>query len=300
MIFKIHPCFSAGFLEVLCKKLKAINILIIFSIISACASPFSPAPVATRHQPPSTKVLSHVVAPGETLYSIAWRYGLNYKKLAKNNEIASPYGIFPGQIIHLAQVIKPVSKPSSAVLPKAVAGSKGSDNTRFVGKKNSSAVVVNKPLNGSVSSLRSEKKSRLSSRSVPTQVNKGKIDWQWPAGGRVLTNFYAKRAMKKGIDIEGKKGESIIAAAAGEVVYAGSGLRAYGKLIIIKHNDVYLSAYAHSDRLRVKEGQSVNAGQRIADIGSTGTGAQGKSKLHFQIRRNGKPINPLSLLPSRK
>ncbi|MGH1484593.1 MAG: peptidoglycan DD-metalloendopeptidase family protein, partial [Cellvibrionaceae bacterium] len=232
------------------------------------------------------------------------RYGLDYKKLAKNNGIGRSYSIFPGQIINLAQAAKPISKPSLAppptVSPKARIPSTRSNNIQTANKTNISPVVVNKPPTKSVPSVRSEKKSIPLPRPAPVHVNKGKIYWKWPTGGRVLTNFYTKRTFKKGIDIEGKKGESVIAAAAGEVVYAGSGLRGYGKLIIIKHNDTYLSAYAHNNRLRVKEGQSVKAGQRIADIGSTGTGTNGKPKLHFQIRRNGKPIDPLPLLPKRK
>jgi lipoprotein NlpD len=115
----------------------------------------------------------------------------------------------------------------------------------------------------------------------------------------VITNFSSGKAANKGIDIRGKKGDSVLAAAAGKIVYAGSGLRGYGQLIIIKHNDTYLSAYAHNDRIRIREGQNVKAGQHIADIGSSGTRTE-SVKLHFEIRRNGQPINPLTLLPKRK
>ncbi|MGH1487764.1 MAG: LysM peptidoglycan-binding domain-containing protein, partial [Cellvibrionaceae bacterium] len=123
MISEIHTYLSTGFLQVFYRKVKVINILIVFLVISACSSSSSQAPVTTRNQPPSTKVASHVVSPGETLYSIAWRYGLDYKKLAKNNGIGRSYSIFPGQIINLAQAAKPISKPSLAppptVSPKA-------------------------------------------------------------------------------------------------------------------------------------------------------------------------------------
>ena len=116
----------------------------------------------------------------------------------------------------------------------------------------------------------------------------------------MINSFHAHRGLQKGIDIDGKQGDAVVAAASGKVVYAGNGLRGYGRLVIIKHSDVYLSAYGHNHRLRVREGDNVQAGQRIADIGSTGTEAKNQPKLHFQIRRNGKPVDPLSLLPKRK
>jgi lipoprotein NlpD len=115
----------------------------------------------------------------------------------------------------------------------------------------------------------------------------------------VITNFSSAKGGGRGIDLSGKKGDSVTAAASGTIVYAGSGLRGYGQLIIIKHSDRYLSAYAHNSRIRVKEGQKVKVGQHIADIGSSGSRAN-ISKLHFEIRRNGQSVNPLTYLPKRK
>jgi lipoprotein NlpD len=276
-----------------------INILIISSLLSACTSP-TRAPISSREQPPTTKVERHVVAPGETLYSIAWRYGLDYKGLAKANGIGAEFRIFPGQIIDLRDrgailgLKNPL--PSSSPIPvpqKPVTQSRpqmGSSSTPY--KIPATALPQsNQP--------RSEKKSSTSPKNNLHLNANSEISWRWPARGRVVTNFYAKKGLKRGIDIEGKKGESVIAAASGEVVFAGSGLRGYGNLVIIKHNEKYLSAYAYNHRLRVKEGELVKAGQRIADIGSTGIGANGETKLHFQIRRSGKPIDPMKVLPRR-
>jgi lipoprotein NlpD len=120
--------------------------------------------------------------------------------------------------------------------------------------------------------------------------------WQWPASGKVSGLFQGESGLNKGIDLDGKLGEPVLAAASGRVVYAGSGLNGYGKLLIIKHNDTFLSAYAHNNQLSVKEGDVVKAGQRIADMGSSGTDSV---KLHFEIRSGGSPVDPLKYLPKR-
>ncbi len=122
------------------------------------------------------------------------------------------------------------------------------------------------------------------------------VAWVWPAKGRLTSGFKANGGLNKGIDLKGKLGEPVIAAAAGRVVYSGEGLRGYGKLVIVKHSDKYLSAYAHNRKLLVKEGNNVRKGQKIAEMGSTGTDSV---KLHFEIRYDGKPINPLKHLPKR-
>jgi lipoprotein NlpD len=123
----------------------------------------------------------------------------------------------------------------------------------------------------------------------------GPIRWQWPVEGRVLAEFSPERG-SKGIDIDGREGAEVRAAAPGRVVYAGDGLRGYGNLVIVKHNDTLLSAYAHARRLLVEEGARVEAGQAIAELGATGAD---RPKLHFEIRRNGQPVDPLRLLPVR-
>ncbi|HWC45033.1 MAG TPA: peptidoglycan DD-metalloendopeptidase family protein, partial [Casimicrobiaceae bacterium] len=120
------------------------------------------------------------------------------------------------------------------------------------------------------------------------------LDWMWPAKGKIVTNF-SETANLKGIDIAGTAGEPVRASAPGRVVYAGNGLRGYGKLIIIKHNDTYLSAYAHNREILVKEGQQVTRGQKIAEMGNTDAD---QVKLHFEIRRHGKPMDPTKYLPA--
>jgi lipoprotein NlpD len=286
--------FYAQFLN-----LRVINILITYSILAACSST-TKAPISSRAQPPSLKVVQHVVAPGETLYSIAWRYGLDYRGLAKVNGINSGFTIFPGQIIDLrdkdglgstseTQVISSSAEAMPQVLTQSVTP-KSAPKPLIKSIPDKAKQSVNE---------RSKNKSSPESKKNNNSKFKTQLAWRWPARGKVITNFHAKRGIKKGIDIEGKKGDSVLAAASGEVVFAGNGLRAYGNMVIIKHNEKYLSAYAYNHKLRVKEGQWVNAGQRIADIGSTGIESNGETKLHFQIRRSGKSIDPISVLPRR-
>jgi len=141
---------------------------------------------------------------------------------------------------------------------------------------------------------------RSSSAAVPKTRyrNRQYLLWQWPIQrGRVVSHFEAADPAKRGLDIVGKTGQAIFAAADGEVVYSGGGLPRYGKLIIVKHNDVYLSAYAHNKKLYVAEGDAVRRGQHIADMGSSGSS---RTQLHFEIRRNGKAVDPLYLLPKSK
>jgi lipoprotein NlpD len=133
---------------------------------------------------------------------------------------------------------------------------------------------------------------RVESARVP-EIDGGNIDWAWPAAGKVISGF-SETANLKGIDIAGKAGQPVLASGAGKVVYAGSGLRGYGKLIIIKHNNTFLSAYAHNREILVKEGQQVARGQKIAEMGDSDAD---KVMLHFEIRRFGKPVDPAKFLP---
>jgi lipoprotein NlpD len=123
-----------------------------------------------------------------------------------------------------------------------------------------------------------------------------RVNWSWPVSGKVVA-AYSEAANLKGIGIGGKAGQPVLASAAGKVVYAGSGLRGYGKLVIIKHNKTYLSVYAHNSEILVKEGQTVSKGQKIAEMGNTDAD---QVKLHFEIRRQGKPVDPLRYLPAGK
>ena len=209
-----------------------------------------------------------VVAVGDTLYSIAWEAGRNYKELAAWNGIAPPYLIQPGQKLRL---VPPGTNPASIKQAK----------TNEAAKKSVKA-EKNKKSDGG----QTEKIKHAATDFGP---------WSWPAEGKIL-NYYGQNRGNKGLDIGGKRGQSVRAAAAGKVVYQGSGLRGYGQLIILKHNDDFLSAYAHNDKVYVKEGDMVKRGQQIAEMGISGAD---RVKLHFEIRRGGTPVDPLLYLPKK-
>ena len=219
------------------------------------------------------KIDCYVVAKGDTLYSIAWRYNYDYKKLANWNNITPPY------IIHLGKNIcfKPTQKKKIARLKSK------SDNSRSLARKK-------KDTNRNIKNDASVKNDKSSKN-----ISQGKIKWFWPTQGRVVKSN--SPTSKKGMDISGSLGQTIKAAASGEIVYSGSGLVGYGKLIIIKHNDKFLSAYAYNSELLVKEGDEVKAGQKISKMGQDHTG---RNMLHFEIRLNGQPVNPLRHLPKKR
>lgn len=210
----------------------------------------------------------HRVKSGETLFSIAFSYGLDYRQVADINGIDSPYVIYPNQKIRLSGAPKQRTATSST-------SSKASSNvvTKSTTKK------VN-PSTNSVSTVR-----------IP---DKKVSDWRWPVSGSVIKSFSNAGVSSKGIDIRGKDAEHVKAAADGVVVYAGNGLIGYGNLVIVKHNDVYLSAYAYNERILVKEKQTVRVGDSLAVIGGKGSE---RPMLHFEVRRDGQPIDPLKVLP---
>jgi lipoprotein NlpD len=221
-----------------------------------------PAPV--KRQPARSTSGHYTVRHGDTLYSIAWQHGLSYRVLADLNGIRSPYTIYTGQRLRVraATPRAAASKPATAE-PGPPAESPPSRPSQPV-------LAAEKPLPAAVS------------------------NWVWPAQGKLLRGFQPDSPGKKGIDISGRRGQPVMAAAEGKVVYTGSGLVGYGRLIIIKHNDSLLSAYGHNSKLLVKEGERVKAGQVIAKMGSSGTVG---TRLYFEIRKDGKPVNPLRYLP---
>lgn len=254
------------------------GICLLLNVVSGCAGGANFAPVADRYSPPERVPQHYVVSKGDTLYSIAWRYGMDFRKLAAANNIGSPYRIYPDQklVLKEAPVAGATERPEPSSPPAKAPPTVSSNGT----KKPKAAAP---PPSG-----------RSSATVSPPVAGLAQTGWQWPVQGRVVKAFKATGHEHKGIDIEGKLGEPVRAAAAGTVVYAGSGLVGYGNLLIVKHDERYLSAYAHNSRLLVKEGESVKSGQHIADMGNTGTDS---TKLHFQIRRDGKPVDPLQLLP---
>lgn len=267
------------------KSLKLFVILIALLLLTSCAS-HSSAPVLDRSNTVINRPKTHIVVPGDTLFSIAWRYGLKYEILAKYNGIAPPYVIRPSQVIRLDVVGSNVPATSKQQAVKRVAGVNSAAQTGP--GKPASTIKNNK--------VRQENKTAVNGVAANKPQTWAAPQWRWPVRGPLLSSFQGSNALNKGIDLGGKLGEPVLAAAGGQVVYSGSGLRGYGKLLIVKHNETFLSAYAHNDRLLVKEGDFVKAGQRIADMGSSGTD---RVKLHFEIRRDGTPVDPLKFLPRR-
>ena len=227
---------------------RALALLGASALLAGCAS-------AVRWDSPSAG--RHTVRKGETLYSIAFRYGKSAEDLARWNGLGDGSLIFPGQVLRLAG--------SGA----ATAGRQGAGGSR-------AGASVSKPL------------PRLPEQPAPA--------WNWPTSGRVDVGFRGKPGPGTGVLIDGRLDQPVVASAAGRVVYAGSGLIGYGQLIIIKHNETYLSAYGYTRSLLVREGQSIRQGQRIATMGE---GPERKPRLHFEIRRNGEPVDPLRFLPAR-
>ncbi len=241
--------------------------ILFLSALTGCSFAPNPAPVEERPQTLANTVEFHVVEPGDTLYSIAWRYGLDYRRLAAANQIAPPYIIIRGSRLRIAE-----------------------SDWRPIEQKTVSPPPPEQP-------APAPKKSVKREVPIPHPLPKqGKPEWQWPVAGEVLHGFSTTGRVNKGIDIKGKLQEPVKSAAAGRVVYSGSGIRGYGNLVIVKHNDEFLSAYAHNHRILVRESESVKPGQVIAEMGRD---ASGVAKLHFEIRRNGKPVNPMHYLPPR-
>lgn len=261
-------------------NLRVFIILIAFVPFSGCSGPKVLAPLEERNQPPSTKVSHHTVAPGETLYSIAWRYDLDYKLLAKSNNIGLSYDIYPGQRIVLKEVKPTAYRPSSVSSTQASLSSN---------PEKTHTQVANSPVPD-----RLKNSSKVVKNNTASKWSNQKLNWSWPANGSIAQRFNSRNGLNKGIDITGKLGEPVHAASSGTVVYSGEGLRGYGKLVIIKHSEKYLSAYAHNRKLLVSEGDKVVRKDKIAEMGKSGTDSV---KLHFEIRYDGKPIDPLVYLP---
>jgi lipoprotein NlpD len=283
-------------------------------VVERPAAPPAPPPAAPKPppKPEPRPVATHTVKRGETLVGIALQHGLDYRELAAWNGITNPNVIAVGQVLVLAA---PAGAPPATVatpLPSAgpVIESRPLANTEKLkveprGQRvpysdkalaqlsagDAAATAAEPPPSPPVAAP-----APAAPAAEPERPNAGTqadaVDWIWPAKGKVLAGF---TEASKGIDIAGRKGAPVVAAASGRVVYAGQGLRGYGKLVIIKHSDTWLSAYAHNDSIVVKEQQDVKRGQKIAEMGSTDAD---QVKLHFEVRRQGKPVDPARLLPA--
>ncbi|NOR52025.1 MAG: peptidoglycan DD-metalloendopeptidase family protein [Gammaproteobacteria bacterium] len=218
--------------------------------------------------------IRHRVKKGETLYAIAFKYGVNVRTLALNNAIKAPYKIYVGDNL--------------TIIPQA----NSSENFNREQNTPSQSVVLKTQKRIAINSNNKRQANRQTKNQQSYNSNR-KAHWGWPARGKVVTTFSPKDH-RKGIDIRGKVGNKVVAADSGNVVYSGNGLLGYGNLIIIRHNSSYLSAYGHNRKLLVKEGVKVAKGEKIAEMGST---RKKGAILHFEIRRNGKPVNPVRYLP---
>ena len=250
----------------------AILIVVYCLFLVGCGS--TPAPVSSRTPPPSQKINHHIVGQGDTLFAIAWRYELSVDSLARANGLSRPYNIYRGQRLTLD-----MSRARAAY----------SAPVREVTATTTTPVKTVRPGVAKSTIKKPARVARPKSYSLP----RGKWRWQWPVKGAVSRHYDTNRVFK-GLNIQSAKGLKVGSAAPGVVVYAGRGLRAYGQLLIIKHSETYLSAYAHNRKVYVKEGQRVAAGQKISEVGGD---PENNGRLYFEIRKNGKPVDPMRLLP---
>ncbi len=307
----------------LTRRLTTIAVASLSVAITACSYRAAPPekrrpspryePVAqgsTRIQRPS----HYTVKGGDTLYAIAWRYGLDHRDLARWNRVKAPFVIHPDQALRLypprvtVAAATPVGSPPGSgvrVLPieptnsqqqpvkVEPAASKPGPTNSDLPKVTTQTLPVNRP---AAPSPEPAAKPVASASSKPPTTTASASSWGWPLAGRVSSEFSNASANLQGLDIRAPTGSEVVAAGDGEVVYSGNGLAGYGELIIIKHSSRYLSAYAYNRLRFVKEGQTVSLGQKIAEVGTNG----GENpRLHFQIRENGKPVDPRKYLPKR-
>lgn len=295
--------------------LALLGLSLILNLAACSTSP--PAPVidrlpanAGKNEPSNIKKQSVMVRPlykagdwrpdtytvkkGDNLYSIGLEFGYYYKDIALANNISAPYNIKVGQVLKLNSAKdKPLNPDNSAVEINPIKSDAGLASINITEPKG-----VREPY--SDEALNKVQTSKPSQASQPAEVKTDSkaladpsenMEWSWPTKGKVVANF--NESSNKGVDIAGTLGQPVNAAAPGRVIYSGSDLRGYGKLVIIKHNPNYLSVYAHNNQILVKEGQQITLGQKIAEMGNTDSNIV---KLHFEIRRQGKSVDPLKYL----
>ena len=262
----VRGVFSSGFHSCYPESVYLIVLFMAMFMVAGCTSTGNTSyesPESPRYERSSAKY--HKVRKGDTLYAISFKAGVDFRTLAAWNNLPKPYVIYPGQVLRLVPPLKPTT------------------TARKSSKPSKSTVAKTKPKNQSATRPK-----------TPVTPSTDNLKWTWPTRGKVVSHYSRKDASRDGIKISGKKNQKILAAEAGKVVYVGSGLVGYGRLIIIKHNNKYLSAYGLNNRLLVKEGESVKREQQIALMGVDNSG---KPVLHFEIRKYGKPVNPIAYLP---
>ena len=288
-------------------------------VIERAPSAGSPAPKPAPPPPAAAAAGTYIVKRGDTLYGIALDHGHDYRDIATWNNLANPNQIQIGQVLRVIPpsaavpesgvVVRPITQPGAQPgSPAATAqgprtepsGAKKpySDETLAQMQRDSGRsalpVTASKPVEAPAAKPAEASAPKPVEQARPAESEE--VAWAWPAGGRIIGQF-TENGANKGVDLAAKVGDPVLAAGPGRVVYSGQGLRGYGRLIIIKHNNTFLSAYAHNSTLLVKEGQNVTRGQRIAEAGSTDSDVP---KLHFEIRRQGKPVDPLKYLPEQR
>lgn len=274
--------------------------------LTGCA-PSRPAPVVSldRNDAPNgtsgsvpARPERYRVSKGETLYSIAWAYGLDYRALASWNQVPPPYRIYPSQQLRLTPPPRP-TPVAEAQRPIATTAKLVPVESQPAPKKKPPPKSAPQPAPKKKPPPKSEPRPAPKpvvkpAKPATAQASDGSLHWLWPTRGSVVQTFRKGDRTRQGIRIAGKVGQSVLAAESGRVVYTGSGLPGYGKLIIIKHNKNYLSAYGFNRKLLVNDGKKVVKGEQVAEMGRS---ADGKALLHFEIRRRDTPLNPLKLLP---
>jgi lipoprotein NlpD len=286
-------------------------------VVEPAAGTHPAAPAASAREPGG----SYRVVRGDTLYSIAFRNGVDFRELAQWNGIAAPYTIWPGQLLRLSSTVAtPAHHVASAAQHHAATPASAAPHASapvFETVTPAATTSTTKPASPAGHPQATPVPAATAAASVPVAGEParttpppastapvvstggsravGGVNWHWPVTGSLLKRFSRSDAIP-GIEIAGKAGDPVRAAADGVVVYSGNGLVGYGELVIIKHNDSFLSAYGHNRKRLVTEGQHVKAGQQIAEMGSTGAS---RDELEFQIRKDGNPVDPLDYLPSR-
>lgn len=286
-------------------NLKIITLFCVALCLVACADPLPPAPIVDGWQQRSSASV-YRVQPDDTIYSIAWMFGMDYRDIARYNHLSEPYAVREGQALNLtppANTSKAVTYPVATTYPvetppvdtfSTTTPAPQSGRTLYTPSSSS--------LSESSASMQpaSKEKSAASSSTAsakppvggPTGGPKGG-KWLWPVKGEVVKGFSTASGGNRGIDISAKYQEPVVASASGKVVYTGSSMPGYGQLIIVKHDNNNLSAYAFNHSILVKEGEAVKAGQQIAAVGKN---SEGKPMLHFEVRSHGKPQDPLAYL----
>ena len=240
----------------------------------------------------------YTVKPGDTLIRIGLESGQSHKDIARWNALDNPNKIEVGQVLRIVQPVavaeaagtKPVASSSSTVTALPPANGQSSAASAPAKAASATTAAASAPAKAASAPASAPAVAAV----TPAAASDDAVAWMWPGNGAVLAGF--DEVKNKGLDIGGNAGDPVLAAGEGKVVYAGAGLRGYGNLIILKHNNTFLTAYAHNQTLLVKEDQTVKKGQKIAEMGSTDAD---RVKLHFEVRRQGKPVDPMKYLPAR-